>query len=82
MTRRPPPPAAGSPDSDDPFSEENAFSSNGPAAAATNRNDGFADFVSELSKREETERLQLQEEQELADAIALSKGEAASLNQQ
>ena len=43
--QRPPPPAAGSPDSEDPFSEENAFSSNGPAAAATNGNDGFADFA-------------------------------------
>ena len=38
--QRPPPPAAGSPDSEDPLSEEN-----GPAAAATNGNDGFADFA-------------------------------------
>ena len=58
--RRPPPPKAGpalaepgrpplpkhSPDSDDPFAEENAFSSNGTAAAhEPESGGGFADFA-------------------------------------
>jgi len=69
---------------DSPKSDKKgAKDSHGTEAAVTDQ--VMIKMAAEMSKREESERLrrlQLQEEQELAYAIALSKAEAASLNQQ